>query len=162
MKLNRYHAVAVSAALAAIGTFAAVGLSSTGSGVVQANPVAKASYNQTVHLNNDSIKFQTKEPTDVRVQTLTFSPAGRTGWHHHPGFVIVAVQSGEVTVFDAACNPTSYGPSSPNGGVFVESGDNPIEVRNLTTSTATVYATFVAPRVDPAVFRIEDAPPACA
>jgi len=35
------------------------------------------------------------------------------------------------------------------GSVFVESGDEPHEARNLTDQPATVYATFLAPDADP-------------
>ncbi len=115
-----------------------------------------------MQLNSDRIKFQTKGPTDVRVQTITFAPGGYSGWNHKPGFALVAVQSGEVTQFDPQCNGTTYGPNSPNGAVFMEYGDEPEEVRNTSSAPATVYATLVAPDADPAVFRIEDDPPPCA
>jgi len=51
-------------------------------------PVAKADL-VPVHLNSDRVKFQTKDPTAVRFQTLTFQAGARTGWHHHPGFTLV-------------------------------------------------------------------------
>lgn len=86
----------------------------------------------------------------------------QSGWNHKPGFNLVAVLSGEVTKFDSHCNGTTYGPNSPNGAVFVEYGDEPEEVRNMSSAPATVYATQVAPDADPAVFRIEDDPPPCA
>ena len=137
-------------------------MGSLGSGFTATNLVAKADFDDAVQLNSDRVKLQTKGPTDVRVQTLTFQPGGHTGWHHHPGFVIVAVQSGEVTIFDSHCDSTTYGPGSPYGAAFVESGDEPMEVRNVGGTPATVYATFVAPDADPAVFRIEDDPAPCA
>ena len=164
MKFKRNHRRLVIAAVgvAMVGTVAAVAFGSSGSGRVTTLLVAKADNDETVKLNSDRIKFQTKGPTDVRVQTITFAPGGYSGWNHKPGFAIVAVKSGEVTVFDAECNLKAYGPSSPNGAVFVEYGDEPAEVRNMTSAPATVYATLVAPDADPPVFRIEDDPPPCA
>ena len=50
----------------------------------------------------------------------------------------------------------SVGTNAPGCSVFVESGDEPHEARNLTDHAATVYATFIAPHADPGVFRIED------
>jgi quercetin dioxygenase-like cupin family protein len=123
--------------------------------------VAEAERPAPIHLNSDRVKFQTKGPVDVRVQTITIDPGGRSGWHHHPGMVIVAVQTGTVTLYDTDCNATSYGAGSPNGAVFVEYGDEPMEARNTTDQPATVYVTYVAPDADPGVFRIEDAPAAC-
>lgn len=130
--------MAATVGVAVAGAFTSLALGSLGSGFAATKLVAKADLNETVHLNSDRIKFQTKVPTDIRVQTLTFQPGGRTGWHHHPGFVLVAVQSGEVTVFDSQCNSKTYGPDSPRGAVFTESGDEPMEVRNRSDAPATV------------------------
>jgi hypothetical protein len=147
--------------LAVVATFAAVAFGSPGSGRVT-TVLVTADNNETVQLNSDRIKFQTKGPTDVRIRTITFAPGGRSGWNHKPGFNLVAVLSGEVTKFDSHCNGTTYGPNSPNGAVFVEYGDDPEEVRNMSAAPATVYATLVTPDADPPVFRIEDDPPPCA
>jgi len=164
LKMQRKHARLLTAivGVAVVGTLAAVALGSPGFGNVTTLLVAKADFNETVHLNSDRIKFQTKGPTDVRVQTITFEPGSYSGWHHHPGFVLVAVKSGEVTNVDSQCNATTYGPNSPNGSAFVEYGDEPGEVRNMTSAPATVYVTLVAPDANPPAFRIEDDPPPCA
>jgi len=127
---NRRRPVIAAVGVAMVGTVTAVALGSPGSGRVTTLLVAKADSNETVQLNSDRIKFQTKGPTDVRVQTITFAPGGYSGWNHKPGFVIVAVQSGEVTKFDSECAGTTYGPDSPNGAVFVEYGDEPEEVQH--------------------------------
>ena len=161
--MNRKHARLLTAAvgIAVVGTFAAIALGSPGSGNV-ITPLVTANLNETVQLNSDRIKFQTKGPTDVRIRTITFAPGGHSGWHHDPGFALVTVKSGEVTEVDSQCNSTTYGPDSPNGAVFVEYGDDPGDVRNTSSTPATIYSTVVAPDADPPVFRIEDDPPPCA
>ena len=117
----------------------------------------RATLSESVQVNQDRIKFQTKGPTDVLVQTITFQPHGSSGWHFHPGVVIVVVESGQVTTHDANCQTATYGPHQS----FVESGTEPFMVSNESaTNTATVYATLVVPAGSP--FRIETAPPACA
>jgi hypothetical protein len=141
-----------------IGTLAAVALASPGSGVVITTFVT-ANFDHKVHLNSDRVKFQTKGPTDVRIQKLVFSPGGRSGWHHHPGIVIVAVESGSLTLWESDCSSETYGPGLPNGAVFAEGGDSPQEV--TTAGGATVYATFVAPSNDPPITRVEDAAISC-
>ena len=146
---------------AVVGTCTAVALGSAGSGFSPTTLVT-ANFDKLVQTNSDRVKFQTKDPTDVRVQQIAIGAGGFSGWHHHPGFVLVAVKSGEVTNVDSQCNATTYGPSSPNGSAFVEYGDEPGEVRNTSSTPATVYVTLVAPDADPAVFRIEDDPPPCA
>ena len=104
MKRNHRRLVIAAVGVAMVGTVAAVALGSPGSGRVTTLLVAKADNNETVQLNSDRIKFQTKGPTDVRVQTITFAPGGYSGWNHKPGFNLVSVLSGEVTKFDSHCN----------------------------------------------------------
>ena len=150
---------AATVGVAVIGTVAAaVALGNMGSGVVATNLVT-ANFDHTVHLNSDRVKFQTKSPTDVRIQKLVFSPGGRSGWHHHPGIVIVAMESGALTLWESDCSSQTYGPGLPNGAVFAEGGDSPQEV--TTAGGATVYATFVAPSNDPVITRVEDDAVSC-
>jgi quercetin dioxygenase-like cupin family protein len=152
---GRVAAVTIGAVVC--GILAATAFGSPPSAITVSNPVGKADLDRTVNLDADGIVFKTKAPTDLRVQTVAFAPLGRTGWHHHPGIVLVAVQSGTVTVYDSRCHSKAYGPGSPNGSVFVESGREPLEVRNLSsTDTATVVATLVAPNSDLDIFRAED------
>jgi quercetin dioxygenase-like cupin family protein len=157
LRLRRKWVAAI-VGVAVIGTSAAVALGS-GSLFFTSTPIVTANLDNTVQLNSDRIKFQTKDPTVVRVASVVFDASGGTstsGWHHHPGFVIVSVKSGSVTVWQSDCSQTTYGA----GSAFVESGDDPGQVTSV--GGATNYVTAVVPNVDPLVFRIEDAAPACA
>jgi quercetin dioxygenase-like cupin family protein len=141
--------------VAVIGTLAAaVALGQPGSGNTITTLVT-ANFDQTVHLNSDRVKFQTKDATDVRIQKIVFAPGAFSGWHHHPGMAMVTVASGSVTVWQSDCSQTTYGP----GTAFVESGDDPGQVTSA--GGATVYAVFVAPSNDPPVTRVEDNPVTC-
>jgi quercetin dioxygenase-like cupin family protein len=152
-KKRKWAAAAVGVVV--MGTLATVALAShTPFGFVGEPPLVTGNFDETVHQNSDRVKFQTKGPTDVRVQKNVFSPGGRSGWHHHPGIVIVAVQSGAVTLTHSDCSSKTYGPGLPNGSVFAEGGDHAVEASS--TTGATVYVTFVAPSADPPVFRIDD------
>ena len=117
-------------------------------------PLVTANWDETVHVNSDRVKLQTKGPTDVRMQKLNVAPGGYSGWHHHPGLVIVTVASGTLTYTTSDCQSKTYGPGLPNGAVFVESGDKPAQASSSTG--ATLYATYIAPSSDPFVFRIDD------
>ena len=141
------------------GAAATVALATPGSGVTTSTFVT-ADFTNSVHFNSDRVKFQTKDPTTVRVQKLVWAAGAYSGWHHHPGVIVVTVQSGSVTVEDSSCNSVTYGPGLPDGAVFVEGGDDPIQVTSA--GGATEYAMQVAPAASPPVFRIEDDPPACA
>jgi len=88
---------------------------------------------------------------------VTFLPHAFSGWHHHPGVILVLVKSGHVTTHDENCQTKTYGP----GEAFVESGTAPFMVSNESdTETAVDVATQVAPTGS--AFRIEDDPPPCA
>ena len=117
-------------------------------------PLVTANFDEAVQVNSDRVKLQTKGPTDVRVQKLNVSPGGYSGWHHHPGLVIVTVASGTLTYTTSDCQSKTYGPGLPNGAVFVESGDKAAQASS--TTGATLYATYIAPSADPVVFRIDD------
>ena len=146
--------VAATVGVAVVGTFAAVAL---GSGLVfTSKALVTANLDNKVQLNSDRIKFQTKDPTVVRVAAVSFSAGDTSGWHHHPGFVIVSVNTGSVTVWKSDCSQTTYGA----GSAFVETGDDPGQVTSALG--ATTYVTYVVPNVTPLVFRIEDPAPACA
>jgi hypothetical protein len=151
--------LAATAGVAVIGTLAAaVAVASPGFGTTSTNFVT-ANLDHTVQRNSDRVKFQTKDATDVRVQRIDFAANSYSGWHHHPGIVIVAVQSGALTLWQSDCSSTTYGPGSPDGSVFVEGGDDPVQATSA--GGATVYVTYVAPSADPPVFRIEDAAISC-
>jgi len=154
---KKLSAAIVAVAVSASG--AAVALGSPGLGFVPTNLVT-GSLKTHVRWNSDRVKFQTKDPTDTRVQKIEIKPGGYSGWHHHPGIVIVTVASGAVTFMQSDCSSETYGPGLPAGSSFVEGGDDPGQASSA--DGAIVYATFVAPHADPPVFRIEDDPPPCA
>jgi len=162
MKLKRTHVLAATVAVAMVGTLAGVALGSTPSGFLGKDPVVTANLDHEVDLNSDGVEFETEGPTDVRVQKVVISPGGYSGWHHHPGIVIVAVKWGEVTFTNSDCSSKTYSldPNNPNGSVFVEGGDDPGQASSVTG--AKLIATFVAPDANPPVFRIEDDAPPCA
>jgi len=147
----------------AVGTFAASAMScgqtviaSSGSGTTTTVLGQRATLANSVQINDERIKFQTKDPTDVLVQTITFKPGGFSGWHYHPGVVIVVVQSGAVTTHNSSCQTQTYAAHE----TFVESGNEPFMVSNQGSVDAVVYVTIIVPKGDP--FRIESSPPACA
>jgi quercetin dioxygenase-like cupin family protein len=151
---------AIAMILAGGGTYAltAPALASPGSGVTPTTYVT-ADLTESVDFNHNRVKFQTKEPTTVRVQKLEFAAGGHTGFHHHPGVVIVSVQSGSLTLVDGSCATEVH----EAGSVFVEGEDHVHEA--VSPGGATVYVTYVVPRdYTPAneKFRVEEQVPFCA
>lgn len=155
MKLNRRHVVAGTLGVAMIGMMTPVALASPGS-MVGVVTLGQQKVANPVEAKGSGVELETKVPTDIAMQVVTFGVGGRTGWHHHPGVVLVSVKVGEVTVWDSDCDSTTYGPLAAAGATFTESGNEPLEVTSV--AGATVQATFIVPQVagPTPVLRIED------
>ena len=82
------------------------------------NPIGQTSITA---VNTDRIKVQTKGDVDVAMFTVTYDPSGTSGWHTHPGFVVVTVKSGAVLRQIGCATPIQYNP----GDTFVESDEQP-------------------------------------
>lgn len=147
----------VSVVVAFVGMLPAVALAQS---LPKTTVLATGEFENTVHLNNDRIKFQTKDVTDVRFRKVEFHAGDSSGWRHQTGIVIVTVASGAVTVWDSQCNKTTYGPGLPDGAVFVEGGDDPGQVTS--DNGAINYAVQVVPDANPPLYRIDDPTPPCA
>ncbi len=117
----------------AIGMAAAgLALATAGSGVVSVEYGRTTQANFTAHFTN----------RDIVVGELSFAPGGVTGWHSHPGKVLVGVARGSITVYresDPACGGTTY----HAGDVFVERRGVVAEARNEGTVAAVVNATYL-------------------
>jgi quercetin dioxygenase-like cupin family protein len=129
--------------LAFVAIFSVTALASTGGGVTASSQV-RGTLTQDVKVNTDRIKFQTKGATDVVVQTTTYALGGFSGWHTHPGFVLVVVESGAITL-QVGCSFNTYSVTQS----FYESGSTPIMARNLGTSPAVVRITYIVPQGSP-------------
>ncbi|MEO8246024.1 MAG: cupin domain-containing protein [Chloroflexota bacterium] len=156
MRPARFAAVLTIAIAASVALVGPIAFASPGSGAVTTVLGHRATLSDAIQVNEDRIKFQTKGATDLQTQTITFAPGAYSGWHHHPGVIMVIVESGQVTVHEENCHTMTYG----QGEAFVESGAEPMMVSNRGTTNAVVYATQIAPAGTP--FRAEDDPPPCA
>jgi quercetin dioxygenase-like cupin family protein len=108
-------------------------------------------------INTDRIKFQTKGDVDVAMFTVTYAGGGTSGWHTHPGFLLVTVKTGTVLRQIGCAAPTPY----TEGATFVESDEQPAgRVSNASASTdAVLQVTQVVPHLS--LRRVEASEPAC-
>jgi quercetin dioxygenase-like cupin family protein len=122
------------------------------------NVLARGSAGQ-LHAKHDGIRLSSRRSADVAVATVTIDPGGSSGWHHHPGLVVVVVQSGTVTFYDEECRADIH----QAGETFIESSDSPGLAKNNGTATAVVEATFIVPAstppAPPTPLRIDDPQP---
>ena len=95
---------------------------------------------------NKGIEVQSQRTSaDLAIVKVVIEPGGSTGWHHHPGVVLVPVESGTVAEYDAQCHKSVY----KAGKGFVESESEVHLVRNEGNVKAVLYATFLVPSATP-------------
>lgn len=154
MKHSRLLVIAI-AALAPL-TAVGVAFATPPSGATPTPHVIGAGLPDGVNVNADRIKFQTKDPADVSVVTLSIEPGGTTGWHSHPGIALITVAEGTGKLYAADCTSETF----QAGQAFVETGDDPPTVfRNESAEPVVLTVTFVSPRG--ASFHHDQANPGC-
>jgi quercetin dioxygenase-like cupin family protein len=105
-------------------------------------PISLATLDGPVRLNTAGIEMQTRGARDSLMARLEFGANGTTGWHTHPGPVIVEVASGQLTLRFATrtgCSTQTFGP----GQGFIETGGQ-IHEATAGSEPVVVYATFLA------------------
>jgi quercetin dioxygenase-like cupin family protein len=120
-------------------------------------PLARGTVAHGFRIRVDGIRVGSKGPVDFVAAHLTFAPGGTTGWHVHPGPVLVIVKTGTVTKYSADCTVNRY----TAGQAFVERGPSDVNmVRNETTTNAETLVTFIIPVGVPPIHSVP-APPDC-
>jgi quercetin dioxygenase-like cupin family protein len=89
----------------------------------------------------NNVVLHAKGPSDVLQSLLVFQPGGDTGWHTHPGPVVVVVKTGALTEYHSNGCVTVH----PAGSVFFETQGEVHRAINETGAVAEVYATFISP-----------------
>ena len=87
------------------------------------------------------VEIHVKGPSDVLEAQLVFQPGAQTGWHTHPGPVVVVVKSGALTETHSNGCVTVH----PSGSVFFETAGEVHNAANETGVVSEVYATFLSP-----------------
>jgi quercetin dioxygenase-like cupin family protein len=106
--------------------------------------------------NGYDVELKSHDNTDIAVVNIAVIPGGHSGWHYHPGPVLVVVKTGAITFYhgnNRACTGTRY----PAGTSFIESGGEVGIARNEEAVETTVVATFLVPAGGPT--RIDAAAP---
>src|SRR5262245_13894910 len=128
-------------------TFGVVTLATPSSGVV-ATIMARSSFVDPVDLKFKLQLGQSQEVIQVRnaqdtvIQQFTMAPGGTTGWHSHPGPVVVLVKAGELTLYSSE-DPTCTGRTYSAGQAFVDTGQGHVHIaRNLSSNPIELWVTY--------------------
>jgi hypothetical protein len=143
MKKKLLLAVAV---LAAVGVFAAVTMASPPVGVTP-TVLARGTFDPFMVKSAESspvdLQLKSKAPMDVVVRRHDYAPGSNTGWHQHPGPILITVTQGQLTYYeydDPTCTPHVV----TAGHGFVDTGDGHM-VRNETTQAAQDISVIFVP-----------------
>lgn len=94
------------------------------------------------------VQLKSKDNTDIVVTDIVVTPGGHSGWHFHPGPVLVVVKTGAITFYhgnDRTCTGTRYAA----GTAFIEADAEVGIARNEEAVETTVVATFFVPMGGP-------------
>jgi quercetin dioxygenase-like cupin family protein len=151
-------------AVTGVCVLAGAALATPPSGIVSATVVARAGFVEPVDMKF-KVDGQQQEVIHVRdaqqtvMQQIVIGPGGSTGWHTHPGPVVVLIKAGELTLYSGD-DPTCTGRTYSAGQAFIDSGQGHVHIgRNLSLSqNAELWVTyFDVPPGGP--FRLDAAAP---
>ena len=102
-----------------------------------------------------SFEVHQRRGNDVAVNQITVQPAGFSGWHSHAGTTVVAVQTGQLTLFSepiagGKCRVRTY----TAGQLFLEHPKNEYQAVNTGSAPYVLAVTFFnvphggSPRID--------------
>jgi quercetin dioxygenase-like cupin family protein len=153
--------LALAAIVAAASSVTVAAFLTPSSGILSSSVFARASF-----ADPTDIKFKIKgqrqeviQVTDARetvIQQVVIGPGGHTGWHSHPGPVVVLIKSGQMSFYDSE-DPTCTVRTYSAGQAFVDSGQGHVHIaRNEGSENLELWVTYFDVPVGGA-FRI-DAP----
>ncbi len=87
-------------------------------------------------------EFSTEGPSNFQFADVTIvANGGHTGWHTHPGVLLITVAAGSIEWYDANCNRTVY-----NAGDSLTETDMPHYVRTVGSVDARLMIVYVIPK----------------
>ena len=120
-----------------------------GSGT-SSNPIGRATFEGPFKVVRDDgeggwrVELKAKSDLDVATQVITFQPGGQSGWHSHPGPVLISVVAGTMTFYEAD-DPTCTPIVRVAGEGFLDTGAHAHIARNETTEPAMNVVTYLVP-----------------
>ncbi len=159
-RTRRNARVTLAIALGAGFLLVGVALATPGVGIISAPVHARGTLAEHQVVNSKSgIHLKTKGSVDLATQQVVIGGGGSTGWHSHPGPVLVTVKSGSLRLIyadDTTCEGTVYGA----GDSFIDRGDEVTHIaRNESlTQSVELWATYLVPGAPGTGFRNDVSP----
>jgi quercetin dioxygenase-like cupin family protein len=148
-------------ALIVLPVLAGIALATPGVNVISAPVHARGTHEDRLAVYGDKIHLKAKHgvSVDFATQQIVIGPGGATGWHSHPGPVLVTVKTGELTLVYAD-DPSCEGRTYRAGQSFVDRGSEMRHIAlNKTPANVELWATYLIPGAPGTPFRIDEAAP---
>jgi len=100
------------------------------------------------------VNLEDRGQSEFYFQDLVVGPGGYTGWHSHPGLLLITVKEGSLEFYDKECAKHTYGA----GQSFTE-GAEPHAAMNRGTGNARLLVAYIVKKGEPR--RIEAPQPTC-
>ena len=100
------------------------------------------------------VNLEDKGQSEFYFQDLVVGPGGYTGWHSHPGLLLITVKEGSLEFYDKECAKHTYGA----GQSFTE-GAEPHAAMNRGTGNARLLVAYIVKKGE--ARRIEASQPPC-
>ena len=100
------------------------------------------------------VNLEDRGQSEFYFQDLVVGPGGYTGWHSHPGLLLITVKEGSVEFYDKECAKHTYAA----GQSFTE-GAEPHAAMNRGTGNARLLVAYIVKKGEPR--RIEAPQPTC-
>jgi quercetin dioxygenase-like cupin family protein len=146
---RRRLAVLLIAAAAVFAALAGVALATPSSGILPSlGVVARAGFADPTDLKFKVTTANGQEVThvtdaqDTVLQQAIIAPGGFTGWHTHPGPVLVLVKSGALTLYSGD-DPTCTGRTYTAGQAFIDRGQGHVHIgRNEGSENLEIWSAY--------------------
>jgi quercetin dioxygenase-like cupin family protein len=139
MKANIKRRLAILLGVTGVCALAGAVLATPPAGIVSATVVARAGFVDPVDIKfkidgGQQEVIHVRDAQETVMQQIVIGPGGHTGWHSHPGPVVVLVKAGELTLYSSE-DPTCAGRTYSAGRAFIDSGPGHVHIaRNLSPS----------------------------
>ena len=140
--------LAILLAITSVCVLTGAALATPPSGIVSATVVARAGFVDPVDIKfkvdgGQQEVIHVRDAQETVMQQIVIGPGGSTGWHSHPGPVVVLIKSGDLTLYSGD-DPTCTGRTYSAGQAFIDSGQGHVHIgRNLNPSqNAELWVTY--------------------
>jgi len=124
--------LALAAFVAAFSAIAVAAVLTPPSGILSAPVFARAIFADptdltfTVRGHNQEV-IQVNNARETVMQQIVIAPGGNTGWHSHPGPVVVLIKSGQMSFYDGD-DPTCTVRTYSAGQAFIDNGQGHVHI----------------------------------